>query len=775
MVQRATAAAFAVGMLIGALMAARGGAVTAPRPRTERLQLMAPPVMVEDAEAAEEPESGRRRRRRQRDARDRGKRRGASARRGHAIGAKVGAAASASDATAAAAAVSASANAAAAAAAAAAALSHRPTSAPVPAARSGTQDGARTLGPYYGDLEGPGELERAVRLVSSEGELVLLHGNEFRLRMLVNLVAELNSHGLYNALLLGFTSALCDGLRVRGAIGCAHSSYMYTGALAVRAQAWGLRPNYRAWLQKFHYMRRFLEMRVNVLALDSDVILLANPYPPLRGAFGDVSFVTAFDTKGGFANVNVGIVSLQNASVGGPVHELFIEFERRVWAGLLLTPPEREGQRQNKATQLFWDQNLFNKVLLSALAGRPLHLPDGSTDAWDKAHSKELWQLGRPTSWNTSSPQERAPSPLAVRRPWYPRRAEYRWWQLTAAAAIAGATAGVVPGAADGTAADGSAQSERLMLAPPWLISADNSLGHRYKHWLYSSAPAPCALLHFVCVATHEASRILPMRLFGHWHEAAVAAEVNALQASRLQSDPTAQPLDLGPSGAAAPGRRLLLALEPGTFDTPLRPAAWDELNVLHTALGGLAALAGRVAVLPVFNCSGVEDGFLQPGALPSRCFWHVHRSPSRATTWDDRTVRCVFRLGNCAEDAVAPPSELEEALAASALAGNAPPPLLEVPLQSLVAARAAAAVVADLTGPRYRDAKVVRVRLRLPGKSTELASQLATPSACHGVRGMLEAAGHAQWAARTDDFCVRCRELTDRSKKRKKECTNQC
>ena len=696
--------------------------------------------MVEDAEAAElQP---RRQRRRQREARDRGKRRGASARRGQAVGAEVGAAASASDATAAAAAVSASANAAAASAAAAAAavaneLPHRPSTAPVPAALPGTQGGARTLGPYYGDLEGPGELERAVRLVSSDGELVLLHGNEFRLRMLVNLVAELNSHGLYNALLLGFTSALCDGLRVRGAIGCAHSSYMYTGALAERAQAWGLRPNYRAWLQKFHYMRRFLEMRVNVLALDSDVILLANPYPPLRGAFGDVTFVTAFDTKGGFANVNVGIVSVQNASVGGPVHELFVEFERRVWAGLIMTPPARQGQRQAKATQLFWDQNLFNKVLLSALAGRPLHLPDGSTDAWDAAHFKELWQLGRPTSWNLSSPQERVPSPLAVRLPWYPRRAEYRWWQLTAAGATAGAApvpSGADGPAADGSAADGSASSERLMLAPPWLISADNSLGHRYKHWLYGSRPAPCALLHFVCVATHEAARILPMRLFGHWHEAAVAAEVSALEASRLKRDPSAQPLDLGPSGAAAPGRRLLLALEPGTFDTPLRPAPWDELNVLYAALGGLAALAGRVAVLPVFNCSGVEDGFLQPGALPSRCFWHVHRSPSRPTAWGDRTVRCVFRLGSCAEDAVAPPSELEEALAASAMAGGeVPPPLLEVPLHSLAAARAAAAVVSDLTGPRYRDAKVVRVRLRLPPRSTELASQLATPSACHG------------------------------------------
>ena len=403
-------------------------------------------------------------------------------------------------------------------------------------------------------------------------------------------------------------------------------------------------------------------------------------------------------------------------------------------------------------------------MLLSALAGRPLHLPDGSTDAWAAAHSAELGELGRPTSWNLSAPLERTPSPLAARPPWYPLRAEYRWWQLTAAGARAGATAGAVPGAADGAPVDVTAPSERLVLAPPWLISADNSLGHRYKHWLYGSAPAPCALLHFVCVATPEAARILPMRLFGHWHGAQVAAEVSALEAARLRKDPAAKPL--WPSGAAAPGRRLLLALEPGSFDAPLRPAPWAELNALHTALGGLALLAGRVAVLPVLNCSGVEDGFLQPGALPSRCFWHVHRSPSRATAWGDRAVRCVFRLGACAEDAIAPPSELEEALAASA----EPPSLLEVPLHSL-AALGAAAAVSELVGPRYRNARVVRVRLRLPARPEELA----TPSACHSVRSMLEAAGHTQWARSTDDFCKRCRELTDRSKKRRRECTNQC
>ena len=140
-----TAAAFAVGMLIGALLAARGAAVAAHRPQTERLQVMTPPIMVEDVEAAAQ-ESTRRRR---------------------GVGVEIGAAAYA---TAAAATVSTAANAAAARATPAATADppHRLTTAP---ARTGIQAGARTLGPYYGDLEGQGELERAVRLVSSSVDM----------------------------------------------------------------------------------------------------------------------------------------------------------------------------------------------------------------------------------------------------------------------------------------------------------------------------------------------------------------------------------------------------------------------------------------------------------------------------------------------------------------------------------------------------------------------------------------------------------------------------
>jgi len=61
------------------------------------------------------------------------------------------------------------------------------------------------------------------------------------------------------------------------------------------------------------------------------------------------------------------------------------------------------------------------------------------------------------------------------------------------------------------------------------------------------------------------------------------------------------------------------LALADATYESPLAPRPWPQLNALHAALGGLAELAGRVAVLPALDCGGVLDGFLEPGMLPSR------------------------------------------------------------------------------------------------------------------------------------------------------------
>ena len=127
---------------------------------------------------------------------------------------------------------------------------------------AGGEDDARTRGPYYGDVEQPGELERMVRLVSLNGELVLLHGDENRLRMIVNLVAQLNGHGIDHTLLLGFTPGVCQLLERRRRIACAHSSFMTDASpRADAARRWRLAHKYVAWIQKFELMRRLVEVR----------------------------------------------------------------------------------------------------------------------------------------------------------------------------------------------------------------------------------------------------------------------------------------------------------------------------------------------------------------------------------------------------------------------------------------------------------------------------------------------------------------------------------
>ena len=405
-----------------------------------------------------------------------------------------------------------------------------------------------------------------VRTVSVGGEIVLLHGDFHRLRMLVNLIANLNAHSIYHILLLGFNQETCTQFGRRKRIGCAHSSYLWDveaageiGELAQRRASWTLAPRYVAWIQKFHYMRRLIEAKVNILALDSDVVATASPYPHLHGAFRRFNLVTAFDTKGGFANINVGIVYTQNASVGGSVHGLFVEFERRVALGLRMRPPLHNGRRANLAVRLFWDQNLFNKVLLSHMIGRDVYMPDDSDAAWSRAHGDDLRAIGRAEHWmsgdgdGTGGPGEerrrgafrasagvgprgrsvQTPPGLTVRAPWYPPIAEYKWSPLPTTAWERLSS----PEGATGLPRRGSGVTpERILLAPPWLISADNALGHRYKHWLYGATPPPCVLLHFVCVAAGERSRILPMQLFGRWYEDAVQAEVAELEAAEVES-----------------------------------------------------------------------------------------------------------------------------------------------------------------------------------------------------------------------------------------------
>ena len=153
----------------------------------------------------------------------------------------------------------------------------------------------RTRGAFYGDLEAPGALERMVRTTSLRGELVLLHGNSKRRRLLLNLIAQLNGLDIDHILLLAFTPDMCERLRRNrnGAVGCAHSSHLLppsplaatrpnatmSAAMAAAAAAWGMaNSNYRHWLAKWRTMRRLLEASLFSGALSgSSPILLSLP------------------------------------------------------------------------------------------------------------------------------------------------------------------------------------------------------------------------------------------------------------------------------------------------------------------------------------------------------------------------------------------------------------------------------------------------------------------------------------------------------------------
>lgn len=228
-----------------------------------------------------------------------------------------------------------------------------------PAARlgltRGTVSAAHTRGAFYGEIDSEAGLAAAISAVSVGGEIILLHADRRRQRLLVNLIAQLNSFAIEHVLVLGFSAETCRRMRVGSRIGCVTSCHAADAAAHVSR-------NFVAWLQRFRLIKRLGERGINVMALDTDMAVRVDPYARLHGTFGGYRLVTTFDFKGGFANTNIGFMYLQNASLGSAVHALFLEFERRIAMALRLLPGLPAARKPTFKTQYLWDQNLWNKV-----------------------------------------------------------------------------------------------------------------------------------------------------------------------------------------------------------------------------------------------------------------------------------------------------------------------------------------------------------------------------------------------------------------------------
>jgi hypothetical protein len=705
---------------------------------------------------------------------------------------------------------------------------------------------ALAASPYlHGDLEADGALARTVARVSRpadsgcapssscslQRELVLLHANHKRMRLLVNVAAQLSALGMHHTLALGFSETLCTALqKTTQPLHCAFSSYLRRGPLAAAAKRL-LPPKHIAWLQRFYYLRRFFELGVRVLALDTDMAIVANPFIVLRdpSVFGRFQMVTTFDFKGGFANTNIGFVCLQNATLGGPVHALFLEFEARVARALRMPAEERPNKRASFITRFVWDQNLFNKVLLSAMVGHAAYLPDGADSAWTAAHKPLLrarlyWKqpaapIGPPRWLGASEPYfPRKPSPVSS-TPWAPMRFNALWTTLTtvpptgalapAPLACAGApnptdaAAAAAAPAAAGPTKSYCGSGESVLLAPAWLVAMEQGIGHKLKHVAYGVSPSPAVIIHFTCTTQTEAARVWPLRLYGYWHAAAVAeaeaalaklsraadgqadkeggrrltdnvASIAAATTTAAASEGIRAPSLAPPAATRVPRPHRMVALVDGLMERPLPPLSWASLNAYHAVLGALAALTGRALVMPSLNCTGVTGGNIGPEKLSGRCFWHL-QAP------DSGGVRCVLRIGSCEDPPLATPTEASDALAAErrARGGTAGrPATLPIDLRAPVRPPDVDALVAA----GQSDARILLVSLKLPsvemaktvigrgggGRRRDVHSQLILDAAAE------HAAAHTELARHIKSFRRRCSDLTTRSKQGS-ECNNIC
>ena len=168
----------------------------------------------------------------------------------------------------------------------------------------------------------------------------------------------------------------------------------------------------------------------------------------------------------------------------------------------------------------------------------------------------------------------------------------------------------------------------------------------------------------------------------------------------------------------------------------------------------------------------------MRPGMLPNRCFWHVHSKAG---------VACVFRIGGCGEHMdIASPSELQTALH-RAKAQQATVRTIDFNVEAALAQDGGAS---QGTAPgrqtlrkaigallhAHAAADVVLVRLTLPSPTTAATGKRGRGAAV-AAREAREAVARAsrRLAGAVQTFQSVCPELTDRSKRKKRECTNVC
>eukprot|EP00965_Chrysotila_dentata_P233487 6199609-Pleurochrysis_carterae.AAC.3 len=185
------------------------------------------------------------------------------------------------------------------------------------------------------ELDSAAGLQAAVRACAVDSELVLLASNSGGLRMTANLALQLRSRRISNTLMLTPNTDICR---------YAHSSYSWL------ACGWsnGLRgfENYKAypawrlwslWSSKWLLIARLADARVNVLALDADMLIFTDPYPFLRThPLSAFELIVPIESS----RINLGFMYFRGASQRGGVSSVLWDVVRRIRLFIEVDSPE---------------------------------------------------------------------------------------------------------------------------------------------------------------------------------------------------------------------------------------------------------------------------------------------------------------------------------------------------------------------------------------------------------------------------------------------------
>lgn len=271
---------------------------------------------------------------------------------------------------------------------------------PAPSSRSGRQDESsapinvhksyslESVGPF--NLDSRRGLRAAVRARAPRGEIATFTSNVKGLSAAANMALQLRRLHIEHHMVLADARDTCVQGYARWAwLGCGWSVGL-PGFEAKYATGWGKETTklWSLWSAKWLLVARLVELRVNVLALDTDMMMQSDPYPLLTSP--PVSrFEMVIVPEGSRVNLGFLYVRGKRCQPAGGVASVLWDVVRRL---RLFTEdwPLLDRRGKHPSTAGLWDQGLFTDAITSAVEGALLYpytyLQSPRTGIWQALH-----------------------------------------------------------------------------------------------------------------------------------------------------------------------------------------------------------------------------------------------------------------------------------------------------------------------------------------------------------------------------------------------------